>query len=359
MSSGPHIVSIRKPGKPVRHYVYAWRGGPKVHVQEGGPKPRLTGTIIDAIAKARSELGAAEATGRLASLIAAYKASRQWLGLSPTTRRSWQVWLGRIEDEFGRAKVGAFNDRRIRGDIMDWRDRWADQPRSADMAVQVLSRLLSWAVERGELDRNPTAGIKSLYTVDRSDIVWQPADFEAFNAKASIEVCEAVELAALTGLRRSDLVAVPWEAVGDHAIVWQTSKSKGRARIMVPLLPETKALLARIKARHAAEMASLPQAKRKPLPSTILSNSRWKPWTPMGLGSRFNDAQREAGLKVHLHDLRGTFATRCMIAGLIDQEIANILGWSTKDVAAIRIKYVDQARVVVGIAERISAARVK
>ncbi|GAM07313.1 hypothetical protein MBENS4_4309 [Novosphingobium sp. MBES04] len=74
----------------------------------------------------------------------------------------------------------------------------------------------------------------------------------------------------------------------------------------------------------------------------------------MGFSSRFHDAKKESGVKVNLHDLRGTFATRCMIAGLTDQEIADILGWNTKDVAFIRLKYVDQARVVVAMAERIS-----
>ncbi|MDP3676647.1 MAG: tyrosine-type recombinase/integrase [Novosphingobium sp.] len=95
--------------------------------------------------------------------------------------------------------------------------------------------------------------------------------------------------------------------------------------------------------------------KRRDMPATILSNSRWQPWTPMGLGSRFNDAKRESGIDVNLHDLRGTFATRCMIAGLTDQEIADILGWSSKEVARIRVKYVDQARVVVAIGKRISS----
>lgn len=197
--------------------------------------------------------------------------------------------------------------------------------------------------------QNYAAGVEHLYENDRSEIVWQAADFTAFFAAASIEVREAVELAACTGLRRTYLVQIPWDAVGPHAIVWKTSKSRGRARVIIPLLPETRTLLQRIEARHAETMEHLPPAKRRDMPATILSNSRWQPWTPMGLGSRFNDAKGESGITVNLHDLRGTFATRCMIAGLTDQEIADILGWNTKDVAAIRIKYVDQARVVIAI----------
>ena len=251
-----------------------------------------------------------------------------------------------------------FGDKRVRGDILAWRDGYAAKPRSADMAIQVLSRLLSWGVDRGKLDKNYAAGVEHLYENDRSEIIWQAEEFSVFYAAASIEVQEAVELAACTGLRRTDLVAMPWDAIGPHAIMWKTSKSRGRARVVIPILPETRNLLQRIKARHAATMERLPPAKRRDMPATILSNSRWQPWTPMGLGSRFNDAKRESGITVNLHDLRGTFATRCMIAGLTDQEIADILGWNTKDVAVIRIKYVDQARVVIAIAERISKAAV-
>ena len=56
----------------------------------------------------------------------------------------------------------------------------------------------------------------------------------------------------------------------------------------------------------------------------------------MGFGSRFNDAKVDAKIGKHLHDLRGTFITRCCLAGLTDQEIADIVGWDTKDTASIR-----------------------
>lgn len=358
MSGGPHIVTSRKAGRPVRHYVYAWRGGPQVHVVEGGPKPKLTPALIDAIAKARSERSPTDNRDTISGLIAAYRNSPEWQRLAKTTKPTWNMWLARIEEEFGRARLVVFEDRRVRGDILQWRDRWADKPRSADMAIQVMSRLLSWAVDRGLLTNNRAAGVGKLYDHDRSDIIWEQSHFERFMPHASVEVQEGVELAACTGMRRGDLVRVPWDAVGEHAILWKTGKSRGKAMIVVPLLPEAKALLQRIRNRHAAEMASRPERKRQPFPTTILSNQNWRPWTPSGFGSRFNDAKRASGIDVNLHDLRGTFATRCMIADLTDQQIADILGWTTKQVAAIRNKYVDQAKVVIAIGERIARASV-
>ncbi|MEQ1672275.1 MAG: hypothetical protein ABL893_15590, partial [Hyphomicrobium sp.] len=42
--------------------------------------------------------------------------------------------------QFGTAKLRAFSDPRMRGQIIEWRDQWAHAPRSAHYAMQVLSR---------------------------------------------------------------------------------------------------------------------------------------------------------------------------------------------------------------------------
>ncbi len=358
MTAGLHIVSKRKAGKPLRWYVYAWRGGPLIHKAEG-PRPRITAAITDAAAEARA-VGRTDGpqAPTIMSLIKSFCAAPEFTKLAKSTQTSHNTWLKRIEDRFGDAPLSVFEDRRVRADIMDWRDQWSDKPRSADAAMQTFTRLLSWGYDRGKLRENVAKGIGQLYDANRSEVIWEAADFEKVAAVASVEVNEGVALAAFTGLRRGDLVQLPWAAISEHAIVWKTNKSRGRNLATVPLLPETKALLARIKARHAAEMAKLPEDKRRPLPDTVLSNTRWQPWTPTGFGSRFDDAKKAAGIDKHLHDLRGTFVTRCCIAGLNDREIADIVGWDTKDVASIRAKYADQARVVVAIGERLARASI-
>jgi integrase len=353
MGTGLHIVGKKRRGKSKLWYVYAWRGGPPIHSCEG-TKPKVTAALTDLAAEARRERKHPVDDISLAAQIALFKGSPEFRKLAASTRANYGTWLSRIQTEFGDTTLRMWLSREMRGDVLDWRDKWEHQPRSADEAVKVISRLMNWIVDRGRLPVNVLAGIDQLYEVDRSDLIWEPKHFEAFEPHSSVEVQEGVELAACTGLRRGDLVNLPWAAIGPHAIVWRTSKSRGKNLITIPLLPETHALLNRIKARHEREMASKPPAKRKPLPETVLSNSRWETWQPGGFGSRFNDAKIKSGIDRHLHDLRGTFATRCMIAGLTDQEIANILGWEPKNVAAIRAKYVSDARVVVAIGERIA-----
>ncbi|MBW6531890.1 tyrosine-type recombinase/integrase [Sphingomonas sp. RRHST34] len=358
MTAGLHIVTKRRPGKTLIHYVYAWRGGPLIHRAEG-PRPRITAAISDAAAEARAARRDDEAKGlTIKGLIQLFCAAPEFTRLAKSTQTSHNTWLTRIEERFGKWPLALFNDRRTRADILDWRDRWADKPRSADAAMQTFTRLLSWGYDRGKLRENVAKGIGQLYDANRSEVIWEAEDFEKVAAVASVEVNEGVALAAFTGLRRGDLVKLPWSAIGEHAIVWKTNKSRGRNLATVPLLPETKALLARIRARHADEMAKLTEDKRRPLPETVLSNTRWQPWTPTGFGSRYDDAKKAAGIDKHLHDLRGTFVTRCCIAGLNDREIADIVGWDTKDVASIRAKYADQARVVVAIGERLARAAI-
>lgn len=58
--------------------------------------------------------------------------------------------------------------------------------------------------------------------------------------------------------------------------------------------------------------------------------------------------------KKHLHDVRGTFATRLILAGLADADVAEVMGWPLERVSGVRRTYVDQSRVVVAMGERIS-----
>jgi hypothetical protein len=354
--AGLHIVTKRKRGKPITHYVYAWRGGPQILKKVGGSKPEVTAELSDLAADARKTKPVVT-TALLSELIEKREGSAEFRKLSASQKANHMTWHRRIATEFGTTPVQLFGDDRIRGDVLDWRDRWCDQPRSADAAMEAFRGILECGRARGVLSKIVLLGVNGLYDNDRSDLIWEDRHFTAFAPEASVEVQEGVDLAAATGLRRGDLVRLPRAAVGEHAIVWKTSKSRGRKMITVPLLPEAKAVIARIVARHTVEMGALPAARRKPLPATVLANSFWEPWTPGGFGSRFNDAKKASGIDVHLHDLRGTFATRCMMAGLTDQEIADILGWDTKDVAKIRAKYVSQTRVVIALGERIAAAR--
>lgn len=335
-----HIVEKRRKADS-RWYVYAWRGGPCIYTVDGA-RPVINPEILGLQQKAMQRTSAYRVPD-IDGLIADYEASPDYTDRAASTRKDYRLWLTRVSQRFGSVPVEAFEDRRMRGDIIDWRNNWASQPRTADKASVMMSTLLNWAVENGRLDTNVAAGIKQLHSVNKADQIWEDRHWKAFGAldKDGKPICpphlmDALKLASLTGLRLGDLVKLDWSHVGDKAIVLVTAKRKGRA--VIPIIPE---LRAHLDSRAHRE-------------GQVLLNSRGKPWTESGLGSVFQKKQPE-GFDRTMHDLRGTYATWLAVKGLTDEQIARIIGWTAKRVSEIRARYVDEARVVVSLVERLSA----
>lgn len=336
-----HIVTKRRRGKPDLHYIYAWRGGPQIYSCEGA-KPAITPDILGLQMKAKQEsLG--YRMPDIDSLIADYEASPDYTTRARSTLKDYRLWLTRISERFGSTPVEVFEDRRIRGDIIDWRNNWAAQPRTADKASVMMSTLLNWAVENGRLSVNVAAGIKQLHDVNKADQIWEAHHWAAMEAldKDGKPICpahvmDALKMASMTGLRLGDLVRLDWEHVGEKAIVLVTNKRKGRA--VIPIVPELR--------RHLDA-----RDHRK---GAVLRNSRGDQWTESGLGGVFQKAKPE-GFNRTIHDLRGTYATWLAMKGLTDEQIARIIGWTAKRVGEVRARYVDEARVVVSLVERLSA----
>ena len=64
----------------------------------------------------------------------------------------------------------------MRRNVIRWRNKFSSTPRAADMGVQVLSRLLSFAQEEGKLMHNICNGVEGIYSADRSGLIWTDAD---------------------------------------------------------------------------------------------------------------------------------------------------------------------------------------
>ena len=333
---GLHVVPFRRPGKLTIWYVYAYRGGPRIYDCEG-VRPVITKEILEAAfeAKAKQPRGGDR---NLDGLIFDYKGSPEFSSLRDRTQKDYRVELDRLSAMWGDAPLGIFNDRRMREDILAWRDGRANTPRTADKGIVMLSTLLGWALVRGRLTINVAQGIPMLYRADRADKVWSIADFAAIKPHCSKELDWAIRLASLTGLRLGDLVDVLWDHVGDKAVIYTTSKK--RRRVVVPIFSELRELFDEIGASTG----------------TILKNSRGAAWTESGLGCVFQKAKKAPGFDrtLRLHDLRGTYATWLATKGLTDQEIGRIIAWKETRVAEIRRRYIDEAHVVAALVERLS-----
>src|SRR5262245_15491847 len=334
-----NLKGVAKVTAKGRTYWYAWRGGPRLRGEPGSPE------FVASYNEAHATLRAPDAT-RFRSLVVQYRASTDYAKLADSTKRNWAPWLDRIAEHFGDLSVAQFDRaEKIRPVIRQWRNRWADTPRAADYGMQVLSRVLSFAVDPlGKLAGNPCEGIKLLYSGNRSEIIWTEADITQLKKTCSPEIAHAVDLAAHTGLRLGDLLRLSWSHVGEDTIIIATGKSKHRREAIIPLYDALKGVLASIPKRA----------------TTILTSSRCRPWTEDGFGSSFNKAKIDAGLAesdLHFHDLRGTAATRFYIAGLPERVIAGIMAWEEEHVAKIIRRYVDRTAATKAIIDQLNKAK--
>lgn len=334
MLTGLHVVSKRLASGIVRWNVYAWRGGPCVHRQDGA-RPVITPEILAQALAAREEASGSAPSDTLKSIIIAYRSSPEFERLADSTRRDYNRILDRIDDQFGAASIAAFEDRRMRREIIEWRDLWRGQPRTADKATVTMATLLGWAVDNALLTINVAAGIGQLHSVNKSDEIWENRHWEAMS-DAPDQLIQALRLASMTGLRLGDLVRLDWSQVSDKAIILTTRKRKGRA--VIPVVPELRMFLDQIEHKEGA----------------VLLNSRGKPWTESGLGTVFQ-RNKPDGFDRTIHDLRGTYVTWLAMKGLTDDEIARIVGWNSQRIAEVRARYVDEARVIVSLVDRLSA----
>ena len=321
-----------------RYYYYAWRGGPAMKSPPGSP------AFVEELAVAHASRKQGDGS-KISGLCARWRSSDLWQlppakgGLAASTRKNWAPWLDKIEAHFGGLRVVQFDRPDIRQDIKRWRDKWKATPRTADMGKQVLSSLLSFAVDDGRLASNPCIGIKNLYTSNRSEIIWTDKDVAKLEANASREIVWALKLACLTGLRQSDLLRLSWSHVGDLSIEITTGKSSHKRTAIIPLYAELRTLLSAIPKRA----------------TTVLTNQDGHPWKS-GFGSSWNKAIKAAKVSpLHFHDARGTAATKLYLAGFKMNEIAEQLAWSEDQVERIINRYVRKNALLLERIRRLDA----
>lgn len=301
----------------------------------------------------------------LSSLILAWQKSPEWNLFAKSTQKTWGSQLKAIECRWGQTSLILWNDDRMTSKVVNWRDTRASQPRAADNGVIVLRALLKYGRLHGKVRINAADGIPQLYqNANRAEIIWTDADILAFSQVAEFQqmphLIDGLRLAALTGLRREDLVTLTWAHVRGETIEKQAiKKSRGkRWKVTIPILPELAALLIALKSRSRAEGVD-----------SVLVNSRGQQWTGDGFGGSFTRIRDAAGIchvdeisgerrSKHIHDLRGTYCTRMITAGVTNDEIAGIMGWSPQQVAGIRKTYVDQGHAAVAVARRVSGVGV-
>ena len=210
-------------------YYWAWKGGPSLRGEPGSPE--FVASYNEAVAQK-----VAPPRGILLSLLQQYQASEDFRLLADSTRRSYIPLIARIEKAFGDFPLSALTDRRTRGIFLEWRDKVAAASgrRQADYAWTVLSRVLSWSLNRGLIGSNPCEHGGRLYRGGaRVDKIWTDADEAVFLKRAPSHLHLALVLALWTGQRQGDLLRLPWSAYDGTHIRLRQNKTGARVVIRV------------------------------------------------------------------------------------------------------------------------------
>jgi integrase len=312
---GIHTAHIRLADGTLKVYYYAYRGGPRLVGEPGSPE--FFASFHAAIAERRQPNPTT-----FHSIIAGYKASKDFEKLEPRTQRDYLNHIARIENDFGDLPIDALDDPRVTKDFLEWRDGLAISPRQADYSWTVLMRLVSWARARGLTLYRPPDRVEPLYRADRADKIWRDDHIAAFMAVASEPLQRALVLALETGQRQGDLLALPWSAFDGTFI--RLRQNKTRARVNIPVTRRLRAVL----------------DNTKRVATTILTDRNGRPWGEKNFQNQWRYVTRKVGINdLHFHDLRGTAVTRLAEAGCTTAEIAAITGHSMRDVGRIFDRY--------------------
>jgi integrase len=227
--------------------------------------------------------------------------------------------------------------------------------RTRQKLLALLGQVLDQAVRAGWLATNPAREVKPPRLAPRADIevlsveeVWQLVRAAASEPDAAIYLC-----AALTGLRRGELLALRWgdvdlagsviRVVGSYAAGEVSAPKSGKGR-SVPMAPEVAQALARLAENPADDDLVFPG-----IYGTFLD--------PDALYKRYRKALKAAGLRpLRFHDLRHTFGSRLAAAGVDLHRIQQWMGHADQATTQIYSRWAPAAPDAALIADAFSRA---
>ncbi|MDX2264323.1 MAG: tyrosine-type recombinase/integrase [Hyphomicrobiales bacterium] len=253
--------------------------------------------------------------------------------------------------------IPAFAGRAIaeisRGDVTRLHVKLADQPRTANYTLAVLSKMMTWAEDQGlrKENTNPCRRTKKFKEVKRERYL-SPDELARLGAvldaasrdgESNPNVIAAIRLLLLTGARLSEILTLQWTFVDAHRRLLMLPDSKTGAKV----IPLNQAAL--------EVLASLPRLRGNPY--VFVSHVEGRHF--VGLQKPWQKLRAAAGLDdVRLHDLRHSFASMGVSAGGSLPVIGRLLGHTQAQTTARYAHVADAAAaaLVEATGARIAAA---
>jgi integrase len=218
--------------------------------------------------------------------------------------------------------------RLTRKGVMAYRDTFENKPRAAYAAMQVLRRLLNYAIDQGLITVNPA--LRPGRNKSKQFKAWTAEDLKAFrdaNATKYPDMVLAMEIGAFTGQRRGDVIGMTEKDYNGRRIA--VCQNKTGERVWVPVHSVLKAALDARKTRHMV----------------LLTSKQGKAFKETHFSHRFKKAVDNAGLTgLSFHGLRATASIMLAEAGCSDAEIQSITGHVTSAMAAYYRRQADKQK---------------
>lgn len=324
--TGINTIRKRLSDGTVRTYYYHRATGAPLNGKPGSPEFLRDYTAAEKLLLDRH-------AGTFNGLVRDYTLSPEFGKLRDSTQREYRRMLTKAESKFGNMPLAALEDPRVRQDFMTWRAEVAKASgeREGDNRLSVISAMLTWARENGQVFENHIAGFRRLHSVNRADMIWLPEHIHAFMGVAPVEMQRALILALHTGQRQGDLLRLGWGNYDGAYIALRQGKT-GR-KVEIPCTAALRRMLDGLDRKTAV----------------LLTTKTDRPWKPRYFKAQWEIASKQAGITdLHFHDLRGTAVTMLAEAGCTTPQIAAITGHSIKTVTTIIDKYLSRTRALAG-----------
>lgn len=314
---GLHEVKAKLANGDTVFYHYAWRGGPRLKAKPG------TNAFVQEFARLTKDRQKDATAETLGWLVDQYHSSGDFQKLKPSTRRDYERIMRVIKAQWGDMPLRALEARGARTLLIDWRDSMRAAPRSADLHIAVLARVIAWGKDREHVSKNPLERVGKLHNNTRKDDVWLPSQLDKMLTEGAPHIANVVKVALWTMQRQADVLTLATIAYDDGRLWITQGKTGARVRIrpadeIVPLLDEAKA------------------KKRQ----RVLVNSRGANWTSSGFRSSLRTEMARLKISgIRFNDLRGTAITYAYAKGVEIERIAEISGHSKSECEAIIRKH--------------------
>ena len=278
--------------------------------------------------------------------VAAYLAT--WLnGLDrkPATMEAYRrVVVRQLTPALGRIRLQHLTPPQIKVAYRAMQDESGLSPTTVQLVHQVLSKALSDAVDDGLLASNPAGKVKAPARATAEMSTWTAEQAGAFLRHVASERLAGMWRLFLTaGMRRGEVAALRWQDVdlsrGTLSVRQTGNIIRGEWTVGTPKGRKDASAKTRRLALDAGTVDALRRHRAQQLQERLAWGADWQdhglvfvredgaPLNPSTVGQQLTVRARQAGLPhVRVHDLRHTYATLALEAGVHPKVVSERLG---------------------------------